>query len=215
MYLIFPIIFNILFFSLCKNKDNVSIIISYIWIHLAYLTVVISPLLVNKTISKEIFKYTQQLISIIYFGIEFVIGLIFILIKPENYKITLIFQAVVFLIYLFVFIFIYISNEHTANNEKISESEVEFIKNSANKVKTLMSITSDNNVKKSLEYIYDLIHSSPSKSNNMAKDYENKINSLIDELCILVRTNNNYNVNSIIDEIKFLVIERNRITMNK
>ena len=62
-----------------------------------------------------------------------------------------------------------------ANKQKRHELENDFIKGISNQIKYIQILVSDNDAKKKLESLYYLVHSSPSKSVESMKFYENEI----------------------------------------
>ena len=175
---------------------------------------VATPLFVRRTQSVIIFRFTTRQISLLYFGFEFIIGLIFIFIRTDAIKAPIIIQLVPFCLFLFVFLWNMLHNEHTADNELRRVNEVDFIKTAASKDKILMDSTSDEVLKKRIEKIYDLIHSSPSRSYPSVKDLEANIMTTINELGVVLNKNNNDDeVDKLICKIQFAMEERNRIVV--
>ena len=114
--LIFLAVFNAIFFVAIETKQPASVWISYGFIHFSYLMVIATPLLIRKSSSASVFGFSLYSISATYFFIEFVLGVIFILIKPESYKFTLIVQIIIAAIYLIMLISHMIANEATADS---------------------------------------------------------------------------------------------------
>lgn len=213
MYLIFPILFNVMFFMLGGTEHPASVWLSYAWIHAAYILMIATPLFSRRTQSATIFQFTISQISSAYFGIEFIIGLIFIFVGTEGIKAPIIVQFIPCCLFLLVFLWNLLFNEHTADNEKRRILEVSFIKTASSKAKILMDSVSDTKMKNRIEKVYDLIHSSPSKSYASVKELENSVMMLLNELNIALDENNYDESNRIIRKIQFNMEERNRIVM--
>lgn len=209
--LIFPIVFNIVFFAAGGFEHPASVWISYVWIHLAYVLLAALPLYVRKTKSSHVFKFTTGNIVAIYFVIEFIIGLIFILARPEDVDAPLIVQGIPFILFLFVFIWDMLHNEYTADAEERRAGEISFIKSAASKAKIIMDSASDSDLKKRIEKVYDLIHSSPSRSNSSARELESNVMMMLSELADLVDEENVDEAKKIARKILFTMEERNRI----
>ena len=210
-YAIFPLLFNVMFFTLGGADYPASVWISYVWIHVAYLIMIASPLFTRKTQSVMIFKFTTSQISALYFGIEFIIGLIFIFIGADGIKAPVIIQLIPFCLFLLVFLWSMLHNEHTADNEQKHAVEISFIKTASSKAKFLMDSTSDAALKIKIEKVYDLIHSSPSRSYPSVKELENNVMMMLGELEMVLEENNVDEANKFVRKIQYTMEERNRI----
>ena len=73
---IFLIFFNLLFFILCGTENNSSTWISYGFIHVAYLLLLITPLFNKENKGKAILSMTLFTISLFYFFIELMVGIL-------------------------------------------------------------------------------------------------------------------------------------------
>lgn len=211
LYAIFPLIFNVLFFVLGGANHPASVWLSYAWIHVAYLILIAIPLFTRKTLSAGIFRFTSGQIAILYFGIELLIGLIFIFIGSDGIKAPLIIQLIPFCLFLFAFMWNMLHDEHTADNEQRRRLEINFIKTASIKVKSIMDQVPSGELKNRVEKLYDLIHSSPSKSNPSVRELENSVMMLLNELSINLEESDTDEVNKIINKIHFTMEERNRI----
>ena len=158
-----------------------------------------------------IFQFTTSQIISVYFGIEFIIGLIFIFIGADDVKSSIIIQLIPFCLFLLLFLWNMLHNEHTADNEQRRSIEVSFIKTASSKAKILMDNTSDGVLKNKIEKVYDLIHSSPSKSKSSVKELETNVVIMINELGVMLDEKNMDEANKLIRKIQYTMEERNRI----
>lgn len=180
--LVFLAVFNTVFF-VAGGKDHVaSVWISYGFIHFAYLMVIATPLLIRKSSSSSIFGFSVYSVSSTYFLVEFITGLIFIFVKDESYKASLIVQIIIAGIYAIILISHLLANESTADSIEQHEEEVAYIKQAASEVKLLIDKSDSKKVNKKIEKVYDALHSSPTKSNFSVKIIEQTILGKIDEL---------------------------------
>ena len=92
--LVFVIVFNVVFFVAGGVEHNPSVWISYAFIHLAYLMVLITPLLIRNSSSSAVFGFSIYTISTTYFFIEFVVGLVFIFLNLDTVQLAIIIQVV-------------------------------------------------------------------------------------------------------------------------
>lgn len=208
--LIFLVIFNVVFFVISGTEHPASVWISYGFIHLAYIMLLITPKLIRKSSSSSVFGFSLYSISSTYFLVEFIIGVIFIFAKPESYKVSLVVQIITFGIYAAMLISHMIANEYTANNIERHELELQYVKNCSAQLKGIMNQVEDKNIKKKVEKAYDTLHSSPVRSNNTARDYELTVMDLIEVLEQNIERNDLIAASTTLDKILKNADERNR-----
>ena len=114
--LIFLVVFNTVFFVAGGFDHPASVWISYGFIHFSYLMVIITPFLIRKSSSAAVFGFSLYSISSAYFLLEFVVGLIFILIKSDSFKAALVVQIIIAGFYGVLLISNLIANESTAES---------------------------------------------------------------------------------------------------
>lgn len=208
--LIFLVIFNVVFFVISGTGHPVSVWISYGFIHLAYIMLLITPKLIRKSSSSSVFGFSLYSISSTYFLVEFIIGVIFIFAKPESYKVSLVVQIIAFGFYAAMLISHMIANEYTADNIERHELELQYVKNCSAQIKGIMNQVEDKNIKKKVEKAYDTLHSSPVRSNNTARDYELTVMDLIEVLEQNIERNDLIAASTTLDKILKNADERNR-----
>lgn len=175
-------VFNTLFFVIGGTEHEKAVWISYGFIHFAYAMLLITPLLIRKSSSSSVFGYSLYSISATYFIIEFITGLAFIIVNPDTEKAALIIQVIIAGIYAVILLSHLIANEVTAESADRRENEVAFIKQAATQVKALVGKADNKKANREIEKVYDLLHSSPSKSNNAVAPLESAILRTIYEL---------------------------------
>ena len=180
--IVFLAVFNTVFFMVGGTDHPASAWISYGFIHFSYLMILVTPFLIRKSSSQAVFGFSLYSVSAVYFFVEFIAGLVFIFIGSESYKASLVVQVIISGIYAVMLISNLIANEYTADSVEQHEDEVAYIKNAASRVKMLMGKASDKKANKEIERAYDLLHSSPSKSNNAVAPLESAILRAIYEL---------------------------------
>lgn len=212
--LVFLAVFNTVFFVVGGAEHPASVWISYGFIHFSYMMILITPFLIRKSSSAAVFGFSLYSISAVYFFVEFLVGLIFILIGSDSYKAALVVQVIIAGFYAIMLIANLIANEYTADSVEKHEEEVAYIKTAAAKVKLLVGTSTDKKVNKEIEKAYDLLHSSPSKSNTSVKALELDILNKIDELKNAVNNDNKDATMSLCKEIISLTEKRNSIIKN-
>ena len=208
--LVFLIVFNVVFFVAGGTKHESSVWISYGFIHFAYIMMLITPFLVKKSTNTAVLGFPLYSISSAYFLVAFIVGLIFIFTHPESYKMSLIVQVIIAGIYAIMLISNMIANEHTAESVERHEMELRYVKDASAHLKSIMDSVSDKAMRKKIERLYDLLHSSPAKSNNTVRDYELTVLDLIDVLEDSLSQGDIPAANATISKIERNASERNR-----
>ena len=205
---LFLIVFNLLFFMLCDvDNANTSVWISYGFIHFAYLALLITPFLVRKSVAETDYRRPLYVVTTAWFLTELLVGVTLILIAPDTTKTTIIIQVVLAAIFLALLLANLLVNEHTADNVERHEDELQYVKKSSAKLQFVMQQITDRATVKKVEHVYDLIRSSPARSNAAVRSLERQV---INEIERLADQNETEQIVSIADKIYRLADERNR-----
>ena len=207
--LIFLVIFNVFFFVIGGVGHNVSVWISYGFIHFAYFMLLLTPVLIRKGKSSAVFGFSLYSISSVYFLIEFVTGIIFILVSRDSYNAALLVQLCIAGLYGIILISNLIANEHTADVEEKRQYQIAYVKDASAKLKGLLENISDKETKKKVERVYDAIYSSPVKSHPDLIQMENQILQSINGLESAVSTGNKDTIISLANSLLGATNERN------
>lgn len=208
--LIFLVVFNIVFFVLGGTVHPASVWIAYTFIHLAYILLLIIPFLVKEGINEAVFGFPLYMISSVYFFLEFVVGIVFVILGQETYKYSLVVQIIMAGIYAAVLVSCMIANEKTAEEDEIREDEVQYIKDVCYELQRFINRAEDTVLKKKLEKAYDIIHSSPVASNEDARETEDKIFQMLDTIAAALNSGNVDGAIACVEEILELAEIRNR-----
>lgn len=212
--LVFVVIFNIIFFLFGGMNREISVWISYAFIMLSYLMVILTQFMI-KPGKSSVLGLSIYSISTTYFIAEFVVGLIFVFMNSKSWKIPFTIQLVLYGIYLILLISTLMANENTINNMEHQTVEVQYIKNVSSKIKPLVGKLDEKVANKKIEHLYDIIHTSPSHSDLSVKAIENSIVGLVDMLQKAVLDKKLDEIYSIADKIEKNVEERNSILKAK
>jgi len=208
---LFLIVFNFLFFMLSDfGNCNNSVWLSYGFIHFSYILLLLTPFFARRGKVEYIYRRPPFFVTTTYFLIQLGVGITFILIAPETVKVALIVQVILAGLFLTWLLAHLIANEHTADSAERREPELQFIKESSAKLQTVLQQITDCATAKKVERVYDLLHSSPAKSNADVRPLEQQIISEIERLESVVSQNETEQIVSIADKIYRLVEERNR-----
>ena len=209
--LIFLIIFNVLFFVLGGVEHNMSVWISYGFIHFAYFMLLITPKLIRGGKSVAVFGFSLYSISAVYFLIEFFTGVIFTLASPENYKAALLVQLIIAGLYGILLVSNLLANEYTADAEEKRQPQIAYIKDASLKLKGLLENINDKETKKKVERVYDAIYSSPVKSHPNLTQKESQILQSVNDIEREVTAGNKENIISTANALLLLINERNNL----
>ena len=208
---VFLAVFNTVFFVAGGTEHPASVWIAYGFIHFSYLMVLATPLLVRKSSSAAVFGFSIYSISSTYFFLEFIAGLVFIFLRSESFKISLLVQIIMAGVYAVLLISTLIANEQTADSIEKREAEVAYIKNVSSRVALLKDRMSDKKANREIERVYDILHASPSRTNESAQRFEAEIANRVYDLEQAVRADSAENVISISKAIVRLAEERNSV----
>lgn len=111
------LLFNVLFFLLGGNQPVASVWISYAFIHIGFLQALLIPFLVPKSRSSHVFAETVTTISVAFLIATLVLGILFIFLRLENWKLTLIAHLIVLFAFFIVLVVTHFTNTHTARQE--------------------------------------------------------------------------------------------------
>lgn len=207
--LIFLIVFNTIFFLAGGTHHNASVWLSYGFIHFSYIMLLITPMLTKKSKSSAVFGFALGSVAISYFYIEFIIGIIFIFIAPENWKIAFIVQFIVASVFAISLISNMIANENTAENEIKSQLELNYMKMAAKELLSITESIKNHEIQKRIERIYDDVASSQVKSHPSVAALESGIMVGINGLKNAVKDDNHAEINYQLDNLQQLLAQRN------
>jgi len=207
--LVFVVLFNAFFFAIGGVEHNGSVWLSYAFIHLSYLMVVLTPVLARGK-NPVVAGFPLLTISTAYFLLELLIGMVLILIAFKNILPTLLVQLLIGGIYAALLIPNLLANEHTADAEETRQAEIDYVKNAASELSTLLETINDREVKRKVERVYDEINSSATKSNPQLASLEAQILIAIRDLKVVADDNDKASIIKQADALLIMVIERNR-----
>lgn len=207
---LFLIVFNVLFFMFIYTENiQDSVWVSYGFIHFAYLLSLATPLLVRRGKADYIYRRPLYAITATYFLIELVAGTVLILKIPDNFTLTIVLQVILAAIFIAWLLSHLIANEHTANSVERREVELQYVKESASRIQSILRQITDRAANKKVQMLYDLIHSSPVKSHYDVYPVEQEVINEIETLIRTVKQNDIEKIVIITDKIYNLAEKRN------
>lgn len=211
IYVIILALFNALFFGLGGAERPASVWIAYGFIHFALVMMIITPFITQKGTDRATYAASMETITLVYLIIAVIVGVIFILLSLEGYKLSLFLQLVLAAIYLIILFSNMIADSHTAQAVEKHEAELVYVKESCSRLKAVLNEVSDKQLHRQVEQAFDLIQSSPVKSNHTVYGIEREVMEEIENLSSAVHSGNGAAVSSSADKIVKLASERNRL----
>jgi hypothetical protein len=209
LQLLFLIGFNVVFYVLGGSEHNTSTWLSYTFIHVAYVVLMLVSFFNWQGGNNPILHYPLISIALVYFIVEFIVGVVLILIAPENFIPTLLIQLILLLIFTFVFIANLITNKATSEAESKHELEIDFKRQAAIQVKLILDKVNQPETKRVVEKAFDALNSSPVKSNSSVSALETQIIDQIHSLAYTVETGDHNKLQNQAQELISLVSQRN------
>ncbi len=188
--LLFLVVFNALFFWLVDTSNApTSVWISYGFITLAYLTILALPYLGPKGGPDGWFlNATMYSIVVPYFLLELVIGIVFIVMRPESYTAALLVQALMWVLFLVWFLAQAASNKVIADNHKERMAANQAQRDMVGQMKMLMSIVKDPTLKATLLRHHDVLRYSATRQTPATEPIDIELEAAISSLRGLVRS---------------------------
>ena len=208
--LVFLIIFNTIFFLLGGVHNKSSVWVAYGFIHFSYVMLLFTPSLCKRRTEQIEMRLSVDSVSLLYFWVTFVVGVVFIIVKPDTVKICVVANVVITGVYAIVLLTSLLANEYTADNLDIHDEELDYVKRGSSELRALIGLANDKKTARQMEFLYDLIYSSPVKSHPSVKVYERNVLALIEQLRTDIANGDDTNIHSIMDKIKENAELRNR-----
>lgn len=208
--LVFLAVFNVVFFVVGGIEHSASVWMSYGFIHFAYLMVLITPFLIRKGSNSAVFGFSLYSIAAAYFFVELIIGIVFIFLNQGDFKPALVVQAILAGVFLAMLLSHLIANERTADDVDRKAAEVDYIKTASARLKSIQNATGDKSADKALEKAYDVVRTSPTKSNAAISSYELKLLDAIELLEVAANANDIEQVKACTAEVITTANERNQ-----
>ena len=207
--LVFLCVFNVLFF-LTGTSHPTSVWIAYGFIHFAYAAMLLTPVISAKNRASTVTGLSVAALSAVYFAVVLAVGIVFILLKKDTYIAELVVFILLTGVWAALLLPALIANENTAESLERSAKERYFLSDGASRVRLLVDAAQDAQCKKELERLYDLLHTSPARSDPSVQSLEYDVSREISSLEELVAANNASAVLAAAARITNLVQERNR-----
>lgn len=206
---VFVIVFLVFFFTLSETENNSAVWIAFGGILLSYAALLCTPPMVRKSNVSADYRRPLFVASLAYFNISFIIGVVIMIARPEQYKATMLTYVALFGVYAIFLLMNLLSNEHTADQDTKREEELKYIKESSTRLKQILGNVKDKTLAKKIEEAYDLISSSPAKSSPSVKAFEKSVLQEITDMEELDSVADSVSMMKSVEMIISLVTKRN------
>lgn len=207
--LVFVAVFNALFFIIGGTEHEVSVWVAYGFIHFAYLMYIITPMTARNHKHSYVFALSLGKVSIVYFAVEFVVNMFFILLSLEGYKFCLVVNILISGVYAVALLSNIFANESSYEQVKRQDAELNYVKGCAASLDVIASQTEDRALKRQIEDVRDLVHSSQSRSDPSVRDLERGVKEQIEMLSGYVKSGRLDDAADMLKKIKNCAEERN------
>ena len=208
--LVFLVVFNVIFFVVGGTDHTVSGWISYGFIHLAYAMVLVTPLLTRRSSSAAVFGFSLHSIAATYFLVELFVGVVFIALNQTDVKLALVAQVLLLGGFLVMLLSHLIANEHTGDATVRAEAEIAHIKDASIRLGAMLGSTNDAQAYRAIERAYDVVRTSPTRSDVSVAQYELGILDTIGLLEQALRNGDTAGIINASSRIANLASERNQ-----
>lgn len=206
--IVFLALFNTLFFVLGGTDHLASVWISYAFLHVSYLCLLLTPLFKIKHDGLTTLSATLYLINTSYFILELIAGLTFIFWIQEEIFWPLLIQSVMFVIYLLIFCFNVLGNDATQASIKKQQQQSDYIRRLSLKLRTVINSTDNQDIKKMVRRCYEGMCASPLNSTPDVADLDLEIENAVKELADAAASGNPEKVVPIEKRLCSLISER-------
>lgn len=184
--LVFVVLFNVFFYSLCGTDNKSSVWISYAFIHVAYLLLALTPLVVRSGKSRTILGASLFAVGFIYFYAELIYGVAFIAIAPESWLLAFLTQLLPACGYAFIVFANLLANEDTTEREAVRAYARTTVKSMVDRVSALLGRSQDKEANRAIERAYDALRSMPVMAHGSFLSLDDNLNSNISQLELAV-----------------------------
>ncbi len=203
--LVFLALFNTFFFLLGGIQHTTTEWVSYGFIHAAYLMLLLTPLFcIGNPKGVSVQTGSLYLRATFYFFTELIVGVAFLIAKPETLTWPLVVQAILAAVFLILQLASVLAND--ASNAALKQQKTESIQiqTLVLRLRNSMQTLEDENLRKHVKRCVDLLDASPLESFSEIADTEVTMQGAVDILCFDI--DSGMNAETIIKDAKNLII---------
>jgi hypothetical protein len=212
IYSVFVILFNACFFLIGGVEHPLSVWLSYVFIHLAYILVIASSRIDAKDVKRRrVLGLPVTMGATAYFFAEFVTGVICILLRAESATTTFLIQLVLLGIFVLYVAVNMLANSKTDDATEQHQAQVDYLKGNATVLQGLLPNVQDPAVRKQLEAAYDDLRVSPAQTDASVYAVETAIQQSVLWLRDNLQSQSSEVVLARIGELRAQIADRNHI----
>lgn len=210
--ILFPVAFVSLFFVIGGTEHGATCWIGFASTILSYVMLIAVPLFIPNSQSAYLFGVTSGTVTGMFFSVQFIIGLIFMISDFEKWKVALIVEIVLFVVVIMFMLQLLQTDEVTAKKEQKHAQEVYSVKSLALKSKMIFDSTTDFEIKKCVKIVCDELNSCPTSSNFQVKAIDESINFSLDTLSQSVMSSDINSVRASVSSVVALIKKRKSLS---
>lgn len=180
--LVFLVVFNTLFFLLCGTDNPVSVWVSYAYIHVAYFTILLLPVLKTKGDASYYLSSVLYGQAITYFILELIAGVVFIIYWMESPVWSLVVQTALWLIFVVLILGNAWANQATAQSLEKRKQDIDAYQSMRMSLKRLMAKTDKPELKRLIADCSDKLEASSSRQTKESEKIDIEIEQAIASL---------------------------------
>lgn len=203
------ILFNIIFFTLCREAGNTPWI-AYAFLHIAFLVVVFTTRYASNLDAPLVLGLSASWLASTYFSAEMVVACASIALRVRKVAPQLAVHLVLLVSFIIAMVPTLKANEDTMAKVAERDAGNMFIKDFASQLKILIGKSGNSEVNKKIEKAYDILHSSPVNSSPAVRDLEASMVQDITAIREAVLNGDDDTALKLANSIIFTVEERNR-----
>ena len=207
----FLIMFDVLFFVIGGTDQSNINWTSFVFIHIAYVGLILVPLLDKWRDGLAVIVGGLYLWAFLYFIIELLIGLLFIIKNPVSNTWPLIIQSVLLVLFVVVQSMSVLANHSTVESIEKQKRESSIFQIMGIQLKQVVLLLEDDELRKKAEDCYDLINNSSIESFEETKNIETSLKLQVTSLLSKMESGQNVDIATDIQSISLSIQKRNDI----
>lgn len=208
--LIFLIVFNALFFLLGGVERSTTEWICYGFIHLAYLSLLSTPLFCNAGKGEMVLSASLYLRALFYFFTELVVGVCFLWYNAESPTWPATIQGVLLMTFLILQLMSVLANDATKASLAKQRQERVYIRSLSENVKEAMCQVKDPALRKQMSLCYESLNGSSLESFPEAINEELELENAVNALCLSVEQGDVNHLDSQIQKVQRAIRNRSK-----
>ncbi len=206
--LVFPVLFNLLFFMLGGTEHPASVWLSYAFIHVAYACLAVLPAFCRVRQGLAVLAASLYYMPLGYFLAELALGLVWILLAPEATTWPLLTQSLLFAAFFVAQLAMVMANKATTASLDRQEEESLFLRQLTEQLRSRLAGLRGSDARPQVERCYEALVNSSVQSCPEAAAAEAGLQAAVAELCAAIDAGQGKGVEALADKVQAAVRER-------